>query len=252
MPDLPRGIDVSNNNGQIDWGAVSRAGIQFAIIKLSEGTWFRDGWFVENWQWAKAFGLIRGAYHFARPSRSTAVAEADYFVDAFGLLGTSLEAGDLVALDLEDEAAAGDLSGWALAWLQRVEQRVGFKPLCYTSPGYAVAHQLGARPKIGQYGLWLASWGVPTPPPAPAPWDLVAIHQYAVGPAGSVPGVAGECDLNRYNGPIETLRLYGKPAAEEPPTFDLAGWKAEGIAILDEDDRAFRDRLRAWIDRLPA
>lgn len=217
MPELPFGIDVSNNNGHIDWARVAEAGVAFAIAKVSEGTWFRDGYFAENWQAMKAHGILRGAYHFARPSAAGAVDEARYFVAAIGLLGQQLEPGDLVALDLEDEQAGGDLSGWTLAWLQEVERLVGYKPLIYTSPAYAQAHQLARRPEIGEYGLWLASWGVPTPPAAPAPWDLVAIHQYGVGGVGSVPGVAGECDLNRYNGPLETLALYGKPGSVEPP-----------------------------------
>ena len=219
---LPLGIDVSNNNGRIDWARVASAGVQFAIAKVSEGAFFRDGFFAENWQAMKAHGILRGAYHFARPSAYAALAEADYFVDAIALLGQTLEPGDLVALDLEDENAGGDLSSWTLEWLQRVEARVGFKPLVYTSPGYAQQHQLQNQPAIGDFGLWCASWGVPTPPPAPAPWDLVAIHQYAVGGVGSIPGVQGECDLNRYNGPIETLPLYGKPGGvvEPPPAVD--------------------------------
>lgn len=237
MPDLPLGIDVSNNNGGIDWAAVAASDVQFSICKVSEGTWFRDGYFALNWQGAKAHGLIRGAYAFARPSRTDPVAEADYFVDAIGLLGQSLETGDLLALDLEDDQAHGDLSGWTLAWLRRVEERVGYKPLVYTSPAYARAHGLANRPEIGDYGLWCASWGVPTPPAAPAPWDLVAIHQYAVGGPGSVPGVVGECDLNRFNGPIDALPLYGKPAPAEPiPDPYVVG---QGI----------RDRMAALGDR---
>lgn len=216
MPDYPLGIDVSNNNGAIDWPAVAADGVSFAVAKLSEGTYFRDGFFAANWQGMKAAGLVRGAYHFAMPSQSGATAEADYFVDAFGLLGTGLEPGDFVALDLEDPAGRGDLSSWTLSWLQHVEARLGFKPMVYTSPGYAQAHGLANRPELADYGLWCASWGLTTPPPAPAPWNLVAIHQYAVGPDGAVAGVSGEIDLDRYNGDIATLRLYGKPVVTEP------------------------------------
>jgi lysozyme len=214
--EYPLGIDVSNNQGGIDWARVASAGVQFAIAKVSEGAHFRDGYFAENWQAMKAHGILRGAYHYALPSQYGPVQEARYFVDAIGLLGQTLEQGDLLALDLEDPAASGDLSGWTLTFLQEVERLAGFKPLVYTSPGYVQAHGLANQPEIGDYGLWCASWGVPTPPQAPAPWDLVAIHQYAVGGPGSIPGVAGECDLNRYNGPIDTLPLYGKPGTVEP------------------------------------
>jgi hypothetical protein len=104
---LPEGIDVSNNNGRIDWDAVAGAGITFAIAKITEGTWFRDGYFAENWAEMKRLGIYRGAYHFARPSVRSAEQEADYFLDAFELLGCAIETGDLLALDLEDSHFTG-------------------------------------------------------------------------------------------------------------------------------------------------
>jgi GH25 family lysozyme M1 (1,4-beta-N-acetylmuramidase) len=213
---FPLGIDVSNNNGAIDWTAVAGSGVQFAIAKITEGTTFRDGWFSTFWPEMKRVGLRRGAYHFARPSRNSALAEAKYFVDAFAVFDQVLEPGDVVALDLEDENARGDLSAWTLQWCQHVEGWLGWKPVVYCSPGYINDHQLRNAPQLGDYGLWLASWGVPTPPPAPAPWSLVAIHQYAVGNPGTIPGVSGEIDLNHFNGAIEQFDAYGMPGADLP------------------------------------
>jgi GH25 family lysozyme M1 (1,4-beta-N-acetylmuramidase) len=226
MPDYPLGIDVSNNNGAIDWPAVAADGVSFAAAKITEGTGFRDGLFQPNWDGMQAERLIRIAYHFGRPDRNRgdagAIAEANYMVDAFGLLGTTIEAGDCLALDQEQPGISGDYSGWTWAWVQQIADRVGFLPLIYLAPEVIQRMQLYREPRLGQCGLWLASWGVPTPPPAPAPWDLVAIHQTGVGPAGTIPGISGEIDLNRFNGPdVATLRLYGKPAStgpSEPPT----------------------------------
>lgn len=218
MAAYPRGIDVSNNNGVIDWQAVANDGIEFAIAKASEGTSYRDGWFAENWEQMKSLNIAAGAYHFARPSRSGAVAEADYFLDAIALLYGDLAAGDVLALDLEDPNAVGDLSQWALDWVRRVESRAGFRPLIYTSPSYANAHGLANRPELADYGLWLASWWVPTPPPPPLPWSLVAVHQIGVGPPGTMPGIPGAIDLDRFNGStVEQFKLYGKPAEVAPP-----------------------------------
>lgn len=218
MADHPLGIDVSNNNGAIDWSRVAGSGVQFAIAKITEGTYFRDGFFQEFWSGMKANGLYRGAYHFAKPSLSGPIDEANYFLHAFELLGTPLEPGNILALDLEDpDVSRGrDLSGWTLQWLRHVESLVGFKPLVYTSPGYAQEHHLANEPALADYGLWEASWGVPTPPQATPPWDLVAIHQYAVGAPGAIPGVSGEIDLNHFNGPIENLPKYGMPGLPTP------------------------------------
>lgn len=226
MATYPRGIDVSNNNGAIDWGQVAASGVQFAIAKVSEGLYFRDGWFAENFAACKTYNLGRGCYHYGVPSESGPEDEARYFLDAIGLLYGELETGDVLALDLEDPAAWGDLSEWTLRWVQYVEQAVGYKPMVYTSPSYANAHGLYNQPALGHYGLWLASWGVPTPPPAPAPWRLVAIHQIGVAPAGTQPGVAGQCDTDRFNGSsVEQFKLYGKPdgpppAGEQPPVTE--------------------------------
>ena len=65
-----KGIDVSNNNGSINWSKVKKDGYQFAYIKASEGTNFNDTLFDSNVKKAKASGIHTGAYHFGRPSGS--------------------------------------------------------------------------------------------------------------------------------------------------------------------------------------
>jgi GH25 family lysozyme M1 (1,4-beta-N-acetylmuramidase) len=60
-----RGIDVSENNGVVDWQAVKNAGIEFAIIRSSYGKNSKDEMFSRNVSGAKAAGLIVGAYHYS-------------------------------------------------------------------------------------------------------------------------------------------------------------------------------------------
>ena len=214
MAGYPRGIDVSMHQGWINWDQVAASGVQFAICKATEGIDWVDTWFAHNWSECGRVNIARGSYHYALPSRYAPADEARWFVQT---VGPKLETGDLVCLDLEDPAFYGDASGWTLAWLETVAGLVHFRPLVYTSPSYANAHGLGNQPAIGDYGCWLASWGVPTPPPAPAPWSLIAIHQIGVGPAGAVPGVLGQIDLDRFNGAsLEQFKLYGKPAGSAP------------------------------------
>lgn len=43
-----RGIDISAHNGYIDFGRVRKAGYDFAIIKATEGTDFKDAMFTDN------------------------------------------------------------------------------------------------------------------------------------------------------------------------------------------------------------
>src|SRR5690349_21788811 len=51
------GIDVSYYQGSIDWNAAKADGVQFAIIRVSDGTGFLDPRFDENWANAKAAGV---------------------------------------------------------------------------------------------------------------------------------------------------------------------------------------------------
>ncbi|MCI0157228.1 lysozyme [Leifsonia shinshuensis] len=59
-----RGVDVSSYQGRIDWPVLSRQGVDFAIIKATEGSGDEDERFEANWRDARASGLIVGAYHF--------------------------------------------------------------------------------------------------------------------------------------------------------------------------------------------
>ena len=203
------GIDVSNNNGHVDWGAVAGAGIAFGIAKVTEGTGFVDRFFAGNWAGMKASGMVRGAYHFGRPSVNGAVAEANFFLDTIQNRVGDLEAGDIVALDLEDPDAGGDLSAWTLEFLTHVKNRVGFNPLLYSGPFFLQEHGCTNQPALADFGLWLASYR-DNLPPAPSPWGFIAIWQNT--DSASIPGVAGNCDGDFFNGTRDRLVLYGKPA----------------------------------------
>jgi GH25 family lysozyme M1 (1,4-beta-N-acetylmuramidase) len=231
---LPEGIDVSNNNGRIDWDAVAGAGITFAFMKATEGIGFQDATLPRNWREVKRIGLARGAYDFGRPDRAMPETEAQYFLDY--VLGQGLETGDMLALDLEDFQgsllrAIMPVGEWTLRWLQYVERSVGFAPLLYTSAGVADQFGFAGYPDLARFGLWLASWRSTMPAP-PNPWNLIAFWQYGVASAGTVPGV-GEVDVNRFNGDAVAIPLYGKPAAQPQPVPAPSGY-AVGQGILDK------------------
>src|SRR5690606_7284779 len=69
------GIDVSYYQCKIDWQkvrAMKEDGVQvsFAIIKATEGLASVDPYFQRNWREAAKAGIVCGAYHFFRPSKS--------------------------------------------------------------------------------------------------------------------------------------------------------------------------------------
>jgi GH25 family lysozyme M1 (1,4-beta-N-acetylmuramidase) len=73
------GLDVSHYQGTINWTTVKNQGAQFAYMKATEGTTYKDPTFNANYLNSYNAGLVRGAYHFARPDTSGGAAQADYF-----------------------------------------------------------------------------------------------------------------------------------------------------------------------------
>lgn len=110
MDGRARGIDVSHNDNDgnpIMWSSVGPFGIDFVIMKASEGAGFTDPQFHNNWPGVKAAGLVRGAYHmigFVDPTTNSAWRDVVHRqVDRFpGIVGPP-QSGDLPpALDIED------------------------------------------------------------------------------------------------------------------------------------------------------
>ena len=196
------GIDVSHWQGTIDWVKVAGAGKRFAIIKATDSTDFVDDRYVFNHTNAKANGLWTGAYHFARPDASAgdAVAEADWFASHIGL-----SAGDLIpALDLEQNGGLGvtALQTWVKAFLDRVTSVTGVKPMIYTSPNFW-KNSMGDSRALADAGyktLWVAHWGVSAPTVPAQNWGGNGWTFWQYTSDGSVPGISGRVDLDRYNG----------------------------------------------------
>lgn len=196
------GIDVSNFQGNIDWGLVSSAGIQFAFAKATESTYYRDPYFPTNWSGMKDNGLIRGAYHFAQPDNTSPEDQAAYFLDYIGDLSPT----DLLALDLE--AGTGDLGDWTQGFLSSIESQVGFKPLLYSGYYFLKDHGCFWRQDLSQYGLWLAAYQSSFPETPPS-WPFIAIWQNS--DSGRFDGVNGNVDTDIFNGDMEGLLAYGMP-----------------------------------------
>ena len=90
-----RGIDVAayqhpQGHG-IDWGSVAKAGIQFAAIKATEGTYYKNPYALTDLAQARAAGLSVMAYAFAIPNgnggASSPVAQADYLISYLASAG---------------------------------------------------------------------------------------------------------------------------------------------------------------------
>lgn len=99
-----RGIDVSENNGVVDWGAVKANGFDFAIIRIGYGRGHIDSEFYNNVNGAINAGLLIGVYHYSYAmNESHAKEEAEFVINTLNDAGLSV--GKLpmgVWFDMED------------------------------------------------------------------------------------------------------------------------------------------------------
>ena len=215
-PTITLGIDVSHFQGEVDWATVAGAGVAFAFTKATDGVAGVDAKFSENWSGISAAGLVRGAYHFFRPALD-ASAQASHFCETVG----ALNPGDLPpVLDIEEAMSQG-VDTWdavpadqrvplILTWLQAVEARLGRRPIVYTAPGFA-GSKLPNAAQLGLYPLWVAHYTMHTSPTVPSAWSSWAFWQYSG--TGSMDGVTGQVDLDRFQGTTDDLASFSSPAA---------------------------------------
>lgn len=191
------GIDVSHWQGTIDWAKVKASGRTFAIAKATEGVGFMDDKYLRNKAGAIAQGLKFGAYHFAQPGNDP-VQEADWFVN-----NADYQHGMLIpTLDLERTGgrSVAALTSWVKAWLSRVDERLGVKPMIYVSPSFWRTYMGDTRWFADNgYGiLWVANWGVSSPSVPATSWGGRSWTFWQYTSDGTVPGISGRVDLNRY------------------------------------------------------
>jgi GH25 family lysozyme M1 (1,4-beta-N-acetylmuramidase) len=74
------GMDVASYQRHVNWPRWVARGKQFAYVKATEGTRYRNPYFASQFSGAYEAGMIRGAYHFASPSGASGRAQAAYFV----------------------------------------------------------------------------------------------------------------------------------------------------------------------------
>ena len=139
-----RGIDVAayqhpQGHG-IDWGSVAKAGIQFAAIKATEGTYYKNPYALTDLAQARAAGLSVMAYAFAIPNgnggASSPVAQADYLISYLASAGGPMPP---VMLDIEYNPygrvcyglGQAAMRAWIARFSAEIQARTGEGPIIY-------------------------------------------------------------------------------------------------------------------------
>lgn len=196
-----RGIDVSGWQEEVDWQHWWNDGKRFAYVKATEGTGYTNPYFTQQYNGSYDVGMIRGAYHFALPDRSSGAAQANYFVDNGG--GWSGDGRTLPGVaDLEynpyGEDCYGKSNSEMASWIEdfhdTYQDRTGRYPVFYTSTSWWELC-VGGDHNFGEtVPLWIARYS-DQPGELPSGWHMHTFWQYTDDPI----------DKNEFNGSYSQL-----------------------------------------------
>lgn len=182
-----RGVDISAHNGDIDFERVAADGIDFVLIKATEGTDFKDRNFNTNYRLARRANLRTGAYHFFR-------FDTDGRLQAINLLHSTrnLPLDFPLIIDVEewgnpDAIATSEIIGRLrdmIAHLRYFNRDI----IIYTNKD---GYDRFIHGNFDDYPLWLCSFTDIDP--------SIKWHMWQYTHRGRVDGISGHVDINVLN-----------------------------------------------------
>lgn len=183
-----KGIDVSNNDGSIDFDAVAADGTEYVYVKATQGAAFQDGFMDQFYQGCKRNGLKIGPYHFLVGTSSPEDQAVNFYrkIKDYNW--------DLVPMmDIETEFEG--LSDYVIRFINAFKQLSPLELGIYSYTGF-ISNIEDIQDTIENYPFWEANYNN-------NPWSLPNNfftnrigHQYTE--TGSISGVNCNCDVNVF------------------------------------------------------
>ncbi|MGW4215708.1 lysozyme [Streptomyces bacillaris] len=199
------GVDVSSHQGTVAWQSLWNSGVKLAYVKATEGTYYKNPYFTQQYNGSYAIGMIRGAYHFATPDTTSGAAQANHFVDNGG--GWSRDGKTLPGvLDIEWNPYGAScyglgqaaMVGWIRDFTTTYRARTGRDAVIYTATSWW-KECTGDNAGFGATNpLWVARYDT-TVGELPAGWPVHTMWQYTS--TGPIVG-----DHNRFNGALHRVQ----------------------------------------------
>lgn len=240
------GVDVSEFQDGMSLAQAKNEGIDFAIIRLCDGT-YRDRVFASHLADAEAAGLIVSTYFYLRaPSEGSTIAQQVDVIDS--QMGARRDLGVWIDVESISRSGAKLLTGADVWEAKRELERRGYHvPGIYSGPWYWEQMPGGEPSMDGLGALWMSSYG--TNPRAPYrdayPGDNAGRWAYPLGNRmpdilqyGSEGLVCGRpVDVNAFRGSLDELRaiFYGGMTAEA---------SNEGSPLVDNQIQEIWEQLR--------
>ena len=189
------GIDVSEHNGALDWGAIKKAGISFAVIRDGYGTSHTDNYFKRNMEGAIAQGIPIGIYHFSYAlDAAGAKKEAEFVLKLLELYRSQITLPvffdfeyDTVDYAKKQGVTLGKeaFNAHTVAFCETI-QAAGYKPGTYYNLDYL--RRYVDIDRVGGYVQWYAQYASTA---SASGWGL---WQYSS--SYTIPGCSGRFDVN--------------------------------------------------------
>lgn len=196
------GIDVSFYNGTVNWEAVKKAGIDFAIIRIggrgwgSGGTLYKDSLYFNYLNGAKAAGLDVGVYFYsAATNEAEAIQEASLAVSLLKKFDLDLPVFFDTELSGNYPKGRADLIHMAnrveiTNAFCRVIENAGYEAGIYASESF-LSDELN-YPAVKDRCIWMASYTENNA----LPFRITDFDIWQLTDRGRITGVSGSCDIN--------------------------------------------------------
>jgi len=197
------GIDVSRYQGNVDWAYWWGQGKRFAYVKATEGTYYTNPYFAQQYNGSYNIGMIRGSYHFANPTDSSGYTQANYFVAHGG--GWSGDGKTLPGvLDIEYNPYGSSCWGmspsalvsWIKSFTTRYKQLTGRDAVIYTAYNWWSPCTGNSTAFNATNPLWVARYST-SPGTLPGGWPYWTFWQYTSSPL----------DQDYFNGSYDRLKV---------------------------------------------
>lgn len=199
------GVDVSGHQGNVAWSTLWSAGVKWAYVKATEGTYYKNTSFSQQYSGSYNVGMIRGSYHFATPDTTSGAVQANYFADNGG--GWSRDGRTLPGvLDIEWNPYGDQCYGktpaamvsWIRDFVNTYKARTGRDAVIYTATSWWTTCTGGNAGFGATNPLWVARYNT-TVGALPAGWDYYTIWQYTS--TGTTVG-----DHDKFNGALDRVQ----------------------------------------------
>lgn len=183
--DTIKGLDVSQHNQKINWKLIKEHEIKFVFIKATEGNYFTDGFYERNFEEALYNKIHVAPYHFISP-RSNPIEQANFFCRK--LIKNTDDLLLTPVLDIEWDFKRNIDQWLSINRLERIdfifviiniiEDKIGRKPIIYTSKGFWDEKIAIKDTIIKDYPLWISDYSIRLEPRLPRDWDSWTFWQY--------------------------------------------------------------------------